>query len=162
MKWVISSLIAVITVVFLCQDTQAEENGYLPGLALLTKMERLLQAATPAKLPTGEMRSVQAGRPYQDGGIVASFVTGLGGAFWILEEWKLETDGNFRITYTQMWERKAVRWEKKCTPSGTFLAVGAREEELDITSADTVSKSRRAQELLYEHGRPIFFGGEET
>ncbi|OGD29600.1 hypothetical protein A2833_02205 [Candidatus Azambacteria bacterium RIFCSPHIGHO2_01_FULL_44_55] len=161
-------LIGVALSLALAVPARAE---YLPNAEFLAKMEKMLALAGGQNFGEFYFREVKAGKTYRDGDIAyftaaASDDTPDGEMFMQLEEWRIQPDGNFKVTYTKMWPHRAVRWSLTLTPTGTRVDSGGIYEELlwNIRTmpeppSDLTEKSERAQELLRDHGRPVMIGG---
>lgn len=135
---------------------------YMPKAEFLAKMQKMVDLATP-RVVGGEFqfKEVKAGKTYRDGDVayfsVASDGT-FGDSFIQLEEWRIQPDSDFQVTYTKMWPNRAVRWTMRTNNKRRIPTFGW-EEKLDITSAEAIAASERAQQLLRDHGRPVMVGG---
>ncbi len=142
----------------LANTAQAE---YLPNAEFLAKMEKMLGLAGEKSFGDFHFKEVKAGQTYREGDVayfaVAATATG-GEAFMQLEEWRIQPDGNFLVTYTKMWPHRAIRWSMR-TNVERRMPVFSWEEPLDITSPEAIAASERAQKLLRDHGRPVMVGG---
>ena len=154
---------------FFSSATLAEAQ-YLPNKEILGKVQTLIGAAPKRQIGFFIWREIRAGTPGAEGN-VAYFMAGMdavelsyGGISWQLEEWRLQPDGSFLVTYTKMWPERAIGWSIALNPDGSFVIPrgGVREETLDITSEEVIRKSELAQELLLRLGHPVVVGGEEA
>jgi hypothetical protein len=148
---------------------------YVPDAEFLAKMEEMLAVAGETVVqppfngaPVFSLKTVQAGKGYREGDAAYFVIESTGDSFMLLEEWRLQEDGNFRVTFTQLWPFRAVRWVINFTPEGRVLDKGGIYEELlwDLSGRnpekaqlppplDLIKKSERAQELLMKDGRPL-------
>lgn len=163
MKRITSIAVAVMVIALSFTAFAPASADYTPTPEFIDKMEVMLERASTLQSVLELQKQVDAGTRYRAGEAATFVVSSIDGTFWQLEEWQL-VDGNFLVTFTKMWQGRAVRWHMRFAPDGRGIydANLVREQDLEITSPEVIAKSERAQELLLERGRPAIVGGEDT
>lgn len=136
---------------------------YRPDAEFVAKMQQLLKSASFLTIRGPFVwKEIRAGRPFEEGNVAYYGISAdashhfESGSYLQLEEWKRQPNGRFLVTYTVMRATRAYKWSWL---SGTLITTEM--EELNTASQEVIMRSRLAQQLLLERGRPVMVDGED-